>query len=252
MEKLLTAHELAEALNLSVETIWRYTRQKRIPVIELGKKQYRYKKEAVLAALNKGGEFVKEELSTYSKEGGYTYEDYLKIQDQSGYRYEVLEGILIKEPTPSVRHQRVLTRLLRQLADFFDDYDPEGEVIVAPLEVTLDYRNVLQPDIMFVSGTRKEIIREERIDGACDLVIEIMSPKYRRKDRLKKMEVYRGAGIPHYWLVDPTDDTLEAYMLKEGHYVLITAVGTGDEFAHPEFPGLKLFLEKIFYRSASC
>ncbi|HBG16087.1 MAG TPA: DNA-binding protein, partial [Firmicutes bacterium] len=45
MEKLLTAYELAEILNLSVETVWRYTRQKKIPVIELGEKQYRYKKE---------------------------------------------------------------------------------------------------------------------------------------------------------------------------------------------------------------
>ncbi|NLM96549.1 MAG: helix-turn-helix domain-containing protein, partial [Halanaerobiaceae bacterium] len=40
---LITAQELAEKLGLSVETIWRYTREKKIPYIQLGKKQYRYR-----------------------------------------------------------------------------------------------------------------------------------------------------------------------------------------------------------------
>lgn len=61
MEKLLTAQELADILSLSVETIWRYTRQKKIPVVELGEKKYRYKKGAVLAALSAGVPAVKEE-----------------------------------------------------------------------------------------------------------------------------------------------------------------------------------------------
>jgi len=61
MGKYLTAYELADLLNLSVETIWRYTRENKIPVIKLGKKQYRYKKEEVLAALAAGGDLVQEE-----------------------------------------------------------------------------------------------------------------------------------------------------------------------------------------------
>lgn len=46
---------------------------------------------------------------------------------------------------------------------------------------------------------------EERIDGPCDLVVEVMSPANRRKDRLRKMEIYRKAGIPHFWLADPEE-----------------------------------------------
>ncbi|MFW5984766.1 MAG: helix-turn-helix domain-containing protein, partial [Halanaerobiaceae bacterium] len=79
MGKLLTAYELAEILDLSVETIWRYTRQEKIPVIKLGARQYRYKKETVLEALSTDGDIVKEESSVYSKQGEYTYEDYLKL-----------------------------------------------------------------------------------------------------------------------------------------------------------------------------
>lgn len=251
MEKLLTAQELADILNLSVETVWRYTRQKKIPTIELGEKQYRYEKKAVLAALARGerdGTVVKEERPAYAKQGRYTYEDYLKLPEEPGYRYEILEGFLVKEPAPSMHHQRVCRELVDQLKDFFDNFDPEGELFFAPLDVTLTIRNVLQPDILFVSGTRREIMRKERIDGPCDLVVEIMSPANRRKDRLQKMEIYRQAGIPHYWLADPEESTLEAFALKGKSYALIVAAGPGDKFAHPDFPGLNLDLARIFHR----
>jgi excisionase family DNA binding protein len=251
VEKLLTAQELAEILSLSVDTIWRYTRQKKIPVVELGEKQYRYEKEAVLAALAMRNLSVKEEHPVYSKQGGYTYEDYLKIPEEPGYRFEILEGILVKEPSPSVHHQRVASALYRQLANFFDGFNPEGELFFAPLDVTLTNRNVLQPDILFVSGDRKEIMRQERIDGPCDLVVEIMSPTNRRKDRLQKMEIYCKAGIPHYWLVDPEENTLEAFVLRSGNYTLVFAGGPGDKFIHPEFPGLDLDLDKVFHRPVS-
>ncbi|MDO9536307.1 MAG: Uma2 family endonuclease [Bacillota bacterium] len=251
MEKLLTAQELAEILSLSVDTIWRYTRQKKIPVVELGEKQYRYEKEAVLAALAMGDLSVKEERSEYSKQDGYTYEDYLKIPEEPGYRFEILKGYLVKEPTPTVHHQRVSRELGRQLMTFFDGFDSEGELFFAPLDVTLTNSNVLQPDILFVYGTKKEILRRERIDGVCDLVVEIMSPTNRRKDRLRKMEIYRKAGIPHYWLVDPEENTLEAFILRDGSYTLVAAGGPGDELTHPEFPGLDLDLDRIFRRPVS-
>ncbi|RNC63196.1 MAG: hypothetical protein AWM53_01582 [Candidatus Dichloromethanomonas elyunquensis] len=248
MGKLLTAQELAEMLNLSVETIWRYTRQKKIPAVELGEKQYRYEKEAVMAALTGGGMLVQEERPVYARQKGYTYEDYLKLPEEPGYRYEILEGFLVKEPSPTKHHQRVSRELVRQLMFYFDQFDPEGELFYAPLDVTLTSINVLQPDILFISGSRKGIIYEDRIDGPCDLVVEIMSPTNRRKDRLQKMEIYRKAEIPHYWLVDPEENTLEAFMLRGEIYALMAAGGPGDQFTHPDFPGLDLNLDRIFRR----
>lgn len=248
MGKLLTAHELAEILSLSVETVWRYTREKKIPVVELGGRQYRYEKEAVLAALAGDDPRVKEDKPAYSGRSGYTYDDFLRIPEEPGFRFEILEGILVKEPSPSVHHQRVCSALYRRLANYFDDFDPQGELFFAPLDVTLTESNVLQPDILFVSGERRHILREERIDGPCDLVVEIMSPANRRKDRLQKMEIYRKACILHYWLADPEENTLEAFMLKDGSYTLAAAGGPGDQFTHPCFPGLELELNEIFQR----
>lgn len=248
MAKLLTAQELAEILNLSVETIWRYTRQKKIPTVELGEKQYRYEKEAVLKALAKGDGVVQEENASYLKKGGYTYEDYLKLPEERGYRHEILDGFLVREPSPSKHHQRVTAALFRQLADFFEKFDPEGELFFAPLDVTLTVYNVLQPDILWISGCRRDIAHEERIDGPCDLVVEVMSPTNRRKDRLRKMEIYRKAGISHYWLADPEENTLEAFALRGEHYALIAIGGPGDEFTHPDFSGMDLDLERVFRR----
>lgn len=116
------------------------------------------------------------------------------------------------------------------------------------MDLTLSDGNVLQPDLLFITGAQKEIIRPERIDGPCDLVVEIMSPGNRRKDRLQKMEIYRKAEIPHYWLVDPEDNILEAFMLKDGNYLLVFNGGPGDQFRHPEFPGLDFDLERVFHQ----
>ena len=114
----------------------------------------------------------------------------------------------------SSKKLRLLDNSCVWLKIFFDEFNPEGEIFNAPLDVTLGDRNVVQPDLLFVSSDRREIMRKERIDGPCDIVVEILSPSSCRKDRLKKMEIYRKAGIPHYWLLDPDEKILEAYFLK--------------------------------------
>lgn len=123
---------------------------------------------------------------------------------------------------------------------------PHGELFFAPLDVTLTDKNILQPDILFVSDARKEIIKPERIDGPCDLVIEIISPTTRRRDSLEKMELYRKAGIPHYWLIDPDENNLEAFFLKDENYSLVATGAPDRMFYHPQFPGLNLDLGRVF------
>lgn len=85
------------------------------------------------------------------KQGGYTYEDYLQIPEEPGYRFEILEGILVKEPSPSVHHQRVTSALYCQLKTCFADSDPEGELFFAPLDLTLSTSNVRCNQIYYLS-----------------------------------------------------------------------------------------------------
>jgi len=245
-KELITAQALAEILDLSVETIWRYTRENRIPYIELGSRQYRYKLDDVLKALS--DDIVREKTVPYETKPvkKLTYQDYLDIPEEPGCRFEILEGMLIKEPSPSVIHQRASRKLQRILEDYFAEVDSEGEIFNAPLDVTpLDF-NVVQPDLFYISGEQKMIVKDTRIDGAPALVVEVISPSSGRKDRLQKMRIYQKAEVQHYWLLDPQEKTLECFAWRDGVYAVVTSGMDEDAVEHPNFPGLSIALKSLW------
>lgn len=253
--KLVTAQELAQMLQISVETVWRYTRNSMIPFVRLSSRQYRYDPAHVLAHLGLSSpqqtspaESVREAGPTYKTDKVYTYDDYLKLPNEECYHYEILDGVLIREPAPYVHHQRVSRRLQRILEDYFAPIDPDGEVFDAPIDVTLSDINVIQPDLIYIPGSGSEIVEEKRVNGAPHLVIEILSTWTRSKDRLKKRSIYQRMGVPHYWVVDPSDETIEAYGLRDGAYIVRSFACDDEEFSHPDFPGFTVKLSTLWKR----
>ncbi len=244
--ELITAQELADSLSLSVDTIWRYTRESRIPYVEIGSRQYRYNKENVLKALS-GAAFstLKEESSPYEskQKKKLTYEDYARLPEEPGFRYEVIDGVLLRDPSPSFHHQRVTRRLQRILEDYFDEVDPKGEVFNAPLDLTLTRHSVVQPDLFYLPGDRPA--RYDPIDIVPELVVEVLSPSTSRKDRVLKLNHYQSSGVRHYWILDPHDCFIEAYELRDEHYVSIVRSDKG-AFSHTGFPGLNFDIEMLF------
>ena len=250
---LITAQELADMLKLSVETIWRYTRNSKIPYVQLSNRQYRYDPEKVLRHLGMESSeqstgVVREARPEYMTDKVYTYEDYLRLPNEECYHYEILDGMLVKEPAPYVHHQRVSRRLQRLLEDYFALRDPAGEVFNAPIDVTLSDTNVIQPDLVYIPGENRQIVEEARINGAPYLVVEILSKWTRSKDRLRKRNIYEKMGIPHYWIVDPNDETIEAYALQNGLYVLRSSGLDVGEFVHPDFLGFSVDLMALWRR----
>ncbi len=248
-KEFITAHELAGALDLSVETIWRYTREEKIPFIKLGGKQYRYRLKEVIKALSGSG--VREQTADYGGgrndgSGKMTYEDYCALPEEAGYRYEVLDGVLVKDPSPNVPHQRATARLFLILSHYFKSVDPEGEVFIAPLDLTLGRYIVVQPDIIYVSGKQDNIVRYERIDGTPTLAVEVISPSSARKDRVKKMAIYQEAGVSHYWLVDPAERTLECFSLRNGLYTVVAGGMDEEVVRHPGLEGLEIELKGLW------
>ncbi len=244
---LITAHELAKELDLAVDTIWRYTREKRIPFVELGGKQYRYRKADVINSLTESR--VGESLANYGEreEQKMTYHEYCELPAEAGYRFEVLDGILVRDPSPNVAHQRVVFQLAKILDEYFLSVDGEGEVFLSPLDVTIGDYNVVQPDLLYISGKEKEIIKKERVDGPPTLAVEVISPYSGRKDRMKKMQIYQKAGVEHYWLVDPEEKILECFILQEGYYARVAGGMDAEVVEHPELAGLKIDLSKLWY-----
>lgn len=243
--RLITAQELADALSLSADTIWRYTRENRIPYVEIGSRQYRYNEQSVLKALS--GESasapVKEDTASYLDKKKLTYADYAKLPEEPGFRYEVIDGVLLCDPSPSVHHQRVSRRLQRILEDYFNQADPEGEVFNAPLDLSLAMHTVVQPDLLYLPGSRPA--RHDPIDVVPELVVEVISPSTGRKDRVLKLNHYLSAGVPHYWIVDPEESFIEAYELRGEHYLSIARSDAG-AFFHPGYPGLAFDIKALF------
>ncbi len=243
-KELITAHALAAALNLAVDTVWRYTREKKIPYIELGNRQYRYNLDEVVKALSQPE--VKETGSAYGNRKKYTYQDYLALPEEEGWRHEILDGELVKEPSPSLAHQQAVGELFFVLKKYFAEKDPEGYVFPAPLDITFHDTTVVQPDILYVAGTQKEIMEAARINGPPMLVVEILSPATRRKDRVKKMQIYQHENVRHYWLVDPVAKTLECFALRGGLYALVASGMDTETVKHPDFDGLAIDLGALW------
>lgn len=247
--QLITAQELAKALNLSVETIWRYTRDKKIPAVELSGRQYRYRLSEVMTALTgavheRAGEY---QACTSPK---LTYDDYLALPDETGFRVELLDGLVVKDPSANVLHQRVSRRLQKILEDYFRQVDPGGEVFNAPLDLTLSSYTVVQPDLFYISGRQQAQVLQARVDGAPALVVEILSPSSARKDRLQKLRLYRRAGVEHYWLVDPEAQTFECFALTNGLYAQVAAGMEEEEVSPEHFSGLTIHLRDLWGEAA--
>ena len=173
----------------------------------------------------------------------FTYQDYLNTPDD--VRYELIDGDLILAPAPTTQHQRVLINLAYQMGPFVRD-NALGEVFVAPTDVYLSDTNVVQPDLLFVSAGRAEIITEPNIHGAPDLVVEIASPSTEERDLTVKLELYARFGVLEYWTTHPTNGTLERRTLVGGQFVVDGSYGTSDVLTSPLFPGLRIDLSQVF------
>ncbi|SRR5581483_7336823 len=162
-----------------------------------------------------------------------------------GKRYEVIDGELYVTPPPVWKHQNGLANLFSILTAFIRAHDL-GKIVPAPVGVVLDEHNGVQPDIVYISRERLGIISERGVEGAPDLVVEVLSPSTRARDKGVKMRRYAAAGISHYWLLDPRNDSLEAYRLGKQGYERVGRFGPGSVFRPALFPGLEIPIDDLW------
>lgn len=142
-------------------------------------------------------------------QGHYTLKDYLALPDDQ--RKEMIDGVFYDMSVPSTVHQMICLHLSRIFADFIEEHSGSCEVFFSPIDVQLDRddRTIVEPDICIICDPDK--IHRERIFGAPDMIVEILSPSTRRKDMTLKMWKYSRAGVREYWLVDPDALTVTVY-----------------------------------------
>ena len=118
-----------------------------------------------------------------------------------------------------------------------------------PLDVVLSPRDVVVPDLLFVSAERASILTEANVQAAPDLAIEILSPSSRRSDELRKRDLYERHGVREYWIVDPEAESVKVFRRGDaGRYTrpLLLTRHDADTLTTPLLPGLQLPLDGIF------
>jgi Uma2 family endonuclease len=114
------------------------------------------------------------------------------------------------------------------------------------VDVIFDDGNVYQPDVVYVSGERTEKIVKDRLYGAPDLAIEILSPSNAYYDLRQKKAIYEKYGVKEYIIIDPMEQIAECYILSEGQYVLHQEAKELEKLNSVTIPGLVFDVKKLF------
>jgi len=174
----------------------------------------------------------------------WTYDDLAAMPEDNVIR-EILDGELFVAPSPLTRHQRIVGRLHSEI-DLYLRGNPIGEVFVAPLDTVFSIDNVCSPDVFFVSNERSSIITRKNIQGAPDLVIEVLSEFNRRNDEVRKRAIYDRFGVDEYWIVDPERNTIHVHRRQNAAFVLVHELTANDVATTPILPGFAMALTDLF------
>ncbi|UOF89119.1 Uma2 family endonuclease [Fodinisporobacter ferrooxydans] len=186
----------------------------------------------------------------YHSERTYSYQDYVNLSTEE--RFELIDGVPYNmSPSPSRRHQQILGQLATEFTFYLRG--KTCEALIAPFDVRLfangktddEIRDVVQPDLSVICNPDK--LDDKGCKGSPDLIVEILSPSTGKLDRWIKYKLYERAGVREYWLVEPTNSTIEIFTLNEqGRYELHGVYGRGDTVPVGIFEDLAIDLKVIF------
>ena len=171
-----------------------------------------------------------------------TYEDYANTPE--GERYELIDGELILLTTPNTIHQSVRILLGWQFMPV--EKSGLGRVYPIPLDVVLSEYDVVQPDLLFVLKENVHIITTANVQGAPDLVVEILSPSTARRDWTQKRDLYAKYGVKELWIADPDERVFWVMTLRDGAYGEPVMYGDTQTFSSPTLAGVTIDLRKVF------
>ena len=181
-----------------------------------------------------------------------TYQDLLDLPED-GLRHELIDGEHYVSPAPNARHQAASFSLAGMFYLYLVEH-PLGRVYMAPFDVLFSDFDMVEPDLLYVSHARMlRQMTEERLVGAPDLVVEILSKWSRLIDEGIKLRLYERFGVSEYWVIDPEAEMVRVYRLRnrrlEVHTELSREKGTPvAALSTPLLPGLNIQLARLFAR----
>ena len=183
-------------------------------------------------------------MLTAEKKKKYTIKDYLLLEE--GAPFQLIENDLVMSPSPNSLHQVISGRILFSIMSFLERTGNKGFVVAAPMDVVFDEDNVFQPDLVYVSSVRRTEIVKERVEGAPDMVIEILSPSNAYYDLRQKKNIYEKHGVKEYIIIDPVEESAELYLLANAAYILKQKSLKSQLLNSVILPGLSFDMNKVF------
>lgn len=177
-----------------------------------------------------------------------TYDEFQELpREEAGQRQlELIDGEVFVTPAPKTKHQIAAANLHLALGNLVRERKL-GLLFFAPYDVVFSEWTALEPDLLFIRQDRLSIITEANVQGAPDLVIEILSPGRRSYDRVKKLVVYEAGGVPEIWYVDPAEENIEILNRSpEGRLAVTAKLSGNDAVVSALFPGLVLTARDVF------
>ncbi len=174
----------------------------------------------------------------------WTYDELLVALPETNVPIELWEGEFVISPSPSFFHQQLIDRFHDALKAWVRPRDL-GQTCVAPMDMILTQHDVAQPDVLFIAKDRLAII-QDRVRGPADLVVEVISPGSRQKDRIEKRDLYEQHGIKEYWIIDPDAQTVETLFLEAGQYRLVGRWRPGETARSRLLEGFTLVVANLF------
>lgn len=193
------------------------------------------------------------------KENRVTYQEFLKLTEESDKRYELIDGVVYMLASPGYTHQRILGDLYSDFRAWFKGHETcvpflspfDVDLIRQPIklerEVTEDDINVVEPDLLVLCDPEKDVDEKDRYKGTPDLVVEILSPSTRSKDLARKLSLYMESGIREFWIVDPDQPTIIVYSFEEYEIVSNAFFRDGERAESMIYPGLDFDVGKLFF-----
>ena len=175
-----------------------------------------------------------------------TYDDFVLFPDD-GKRHELIDGEHYVTPSPNMRHQQISMNLTLMIGGWLEAH-PLGRLFYAPFDVVFSKFDVVEPDVLYVSNERSNVLTAPNVQGAPDLVIEIGSPSTRQRDETVKRRLYERSDVSEYWIVDPDIEVVRVYRRSGDSFARPVELSreAGDVLTTDLLPALELPLARIF------
>ena len=175
--------------------------------------------------------------------------EFLDLPDTDDRRkMELDDGELYIMPRPRLGHNFLSFWLSWHIANYLNSFPEPPAVFFQDVSISLfpELTQLFAPDLVIVLKGRESILGDRMVEGAPDIVVEILSDD-RNRDLVRKRQLYAAAGVREYWIVDPAADSVTLLALDGGDYVERAALTAADTLTTPLLPGLAIPLADVFH-----